>query len=103
MFRWPWTRVEDRVDEVAEALVLRIGALESRVSELSRRGLPEEPTGEGLPSVVRAAIDAAIAPWDEDRQAIKVRGRLIRGARVRLRAGQTDATVASWVTTGEDQ
>lgn len=100
--RWPWTRVEERVEEVADALVQRLGALESRVAELSRKTPTDDPTGEGLPGVVRAAIDEAVAPWDEDRVAIKARGRMIRGARARLRAGITDAVVAEWVRTGED-
>lgn len=101
--RWPWTKVDDRVTEVAEAVAVRLSAVESRLAELSRKAPSDDPTGEGLPGVVRAAIDEAVAPWDEDRVAIKARGRMIRGARARLRAGITDAVVAEWVRTGEDQ
>lgn len=108
--RWPWTEwkewMEARIGEakgLTDENAARLTALESRVAELSRRAPSDDPTGEGLPEVVRAAIDEAVAPWDEDRVAIKARGRMIRGARARLRAGITDAAVAEWVRTGEEQ
>ena len=111
--RWPWTKAEKRAEELSQmvmdrlaldmALAQRVAALESRVAELGRKAPTDDPTGEGLPGVVRAAIDSAVEPWNEDRVAVKARGRLIRGARARLRAGITDAVVADWVRTGEDQ
>lgn len=118
--RWPWTDWTEKVTQMRREiddsfkwgvatqtqiadLQAVVASLESRVAELSRKAPSDDPTGEGLPGVVRAAIDEAVAPWDEDRLAIKARGRMIRGARARLRAGITDAVVAEWVRTGEDQ
>lgn len=93
--RWPWTvAVADLREQVAR--------LESRVAELGRPTGESEPTAMTLPSVVRAAIDRVVPPFAHDRHAIRVRGQLIRGARVRLKAGRTDAEVLAWIDTTED-
>lgn len=101
---WPWTKLAVRMrwleDQYAQHDI-RLSKLESRVAELSRKA-PEEPTAASLPGVVRQAIDRAVPPEDESRQAIRVRNQLIRGAKVRLRSGRTDAEVLAWLDTAGD-
>ena len=107
---WPWEKEAARREREwreqyqygMQAMQDRLAAMESRLAELGRTQPEDEPTALGLPPVVRGAVDEAVSPFAEDRASIRVRGRLIRGARVRLRAGRTDAQVADWVRTGED-
>lgn len=107
---WLWGKQTEELDRAwlaqwvagMQAMQDRLAAVESRLAELGRAQPEDEPTALGLPPVVRGAVDEAVSPFAEDRASIRVRGRLIRGARVRLRAGRTDAQVADWVRTGED-
>lgn len=103
---WEWEQVEAvrrKLEAVERTMEERMLAVESRLAELGRAQPEDEPTALGLPPVVRGAVDETVSPFAEDRASIRVRGRLIRGARVRLRAGRTDAQVADWVRTGEDE
>lgn len=100
--RWPWTGAVAGLRDELAAVREVVAGLESRVAELGRRTGEVEPTAMTLPPVVRAAIDRVVPPFDQDRQAIRIRGQLIRGARVRLKAGRTDAEVLTWIDTTED-
>ena len=103
------TRLHEAVAEraaVVDGLREDVLALRSELAEL-RAGMArlrgsDEPTVSGLPHVVREAIDRVMPPWVEDRHAQRVRASVLRGARVRLRAGQSDVEVAEWVDRGED-
>lgn len=86
-----------------DALKVELVTLRAEVRELQARRDPEEPTIVGLPDIVRRAIDTAVPPWSEDRTSLRVRSRLLRGARVRLKAHQTDAEVAAWISGEGDE
>jgi hypothetical protein len=88
-----WTK-EVEVETVTRE---EFDGLKAELAELRRALVPEEPTVAGLPTRIRAAIDAAIDPFAQDRTSQRVRSRLLRGARARLKAGWTDAGVAQWI------
>ena len=95
MLEWTTQLTRERLN----ALEVGMEALKAEVAELRAQRLdPEEPTIAGLPERVRVAIDDAIPSYAEDRTSLRVRQRLLRGARARLKAGWTDAGVAEWIT-----